>query len=117
MDVIERGSTLCSAATWPKAAPGTAPEVDDLLAAVIYATGAAQFMSPREVLGERIAHGFKARAHMPFRRGCRDEKSDRFSLQNGLHAARSASAARPIERRPGSNPDRVELKTALQTGP
>ncbi len=32
---------------------------------VIHATGAAQFVSPGEILSERISHGFKARAHMP----------------------------------------------------
>lgn len=28
--------------------------------------GVSRFVSPREIFGERIAHGLKARAHMPF---------------------------------------------------
>ena len=39
-----------------------APEVDDLLAAVIGAAGAAQLAPPSEVLGKRLAHGLKAAA-------------------------------------------------------
>jgi hypothetical protein len=31
---------------------------------VVYATGAAQLVPPKEVLGESIPHGIKARAHM-----------------------------------------------------
>src|SRR6185369_17715885 len=43
-----------------------APQVDDLLPALIDATGAAQFMPPREIPGERVAHGFEAGAYMTF---------------------------------------------------
>ena len=39
-----------------------APEVDDLLAAVIGAAGAAQLAAPGEVLGKRLAHGLEAAA-------------------------------------------------------
>ena len=45
--------------------PHTAPQVNDLLAPVVHATGAAQFVAPGEILSERIAHGLKARAYMP----------------------------------------------------
>ena len=38
----------------------TAPEVDDLLAAVIGAAGAAQLAASSEVLGKRLAHGLEA---------------------------------------------------------
>ena len=41
--------------------PHAAPEVDDLLAAVIDAAGAAQLAATREVLRERLAHGLEAR--------------------------------------------------------
>ena len=40
--------------------PDTAPEVDDLLAAVIGAAGAAQFPASSEVVGKRLAHGLEA---------------------------------------------------------
>ena len=46
--------------------PHTAPQVNDLLASVVHATGAAQFVSPRKILSERVSHGIKARAHMAF---------------------------------------------------
>jgi hypothetical protein len=32
---------------------------------MVHATGAAQLVSPREILSERVSHGLKARAHMP----------------------------------------------------
>ena len=37
-----------------------APEIDDLLAAVIDAAGATQLVAAREVLLERVAHGLEA---------------------------------------------------------
>src|SRR5262245_57935118 len=40
-------------------------QVDDFLAAVIGATGAAQFMPPNEVLGKLLAVGLKAGADVP----------------------------------------------------
>jgi len=42
-----------------------APQVNDLLAPVIHATGAAQFVAQGEILGECIAHGLEACAYMP----------------------------------------------------
>ena len=42
-----------------------APQVDDLLAAVIGAAGAAQLTASSEVLGKRLAHCLKARADVP----------------------------------------------------
>ena len=40
--------------------PNTAPEVDDLLAAIVGAAGAAQLPALSEVLLERVAHGLEA---------------------------------------------------------
>jgi len=45
---------------------GWSRQVDDLLATVIHATGATQFVSARKVLSERVSNGFKASAHMAF---------------------------------------------------
>jgi hypothetical protein len=42
----------------------TAPEVDDLLATMIDAAGAAQLVSRGEILDERIPHRFKAGAYV-----------------------------------------------------
>ena len=43
-----------------------APEVDDLLAAVIDTAGAAQLSAPGEVLGERLAHRLEATTDVSF---------------------------------------------------
>ena len=43
-----------------------APEVDDLLAALIGAAGAAQLPAPCEVVGKRLAHGLETAADVPF---------------------------------------------------
>ena len=46
--------------------PDTAPQVDDLLTSMVHATSAAQFVSPGEVLGERIcARPQSPRSHAP----------------------------------------------------
>jgi len=42
----------------------TAPQVDDLLAAVTGTTASAQLASPNKVLGEHLTHGLKAAADM-----------------------------------------------------
>ena len=51
-----------------------APEVDDLLAVVIGTAGAAKLAAVREVLGERVAHGFESAADVAF---------DGYSVQCG----------------------------------
>ena len=43
-----------------------APEVDDLLAAMIRTARAAQFPAPGEVVGKRLAHGLKTTADVTF---------------------------------------------------
>ena len=47
-----------------------APQVNKPLAQVVHATGTAQFVTPGEVLNERIAHGLKARAYIPLNTDC-----------------------------------------------
>lgn len=45
--------------------PYASPQVDDLLASIVHATGAAKFAPPGEILSERIPHCLKARAQLP----------------------------------------------------
>ena len=40
--------------------PNSAPQIDDFLAAIVGAAGAAQFAAPDEVFLERVTHGFEA---------------------------------------------------------
>jgi hypothetical protein len=40
--------------------PNTAPEIDDFLAAVVHAAGAAELVAPNEIVGKRVAYGLEA---------------------------------------------------------
>jgi hypothetical protein len=44
----------------------TAPQINDLLTAMIHATGATELVAPNEILSEGSAHGLKARADVAF---------------------------------------------------
>ena len=69
--------------------PHTAPQVDDLLAAVVHAASAAQLVAPREILDERIAHGIKAATDMSL------ETRHRYGSQFPLVMAYSMRGALP----------------------
>ena len=67
-----------------------APEVDDLLAALIGTAGAAQLPASSEVLGKRLAHGLEAGA---------DESFDDYALYCGYGHNAPDAAAHSLEKR------------------
>ena len=71
--------------------PNAAPQVDDLLAAMIGAAGAAQLTSPGEVLGKRLAHAFKAAADVPV--NPRRSEASMGKLLRGLRLILSATTS------------------------
>ena len=66
--VADQTTTMVSSSHGSRVNPvsHTAPEIDDLLAALVHTAGAAQLMAPSEVLGERVAHALESRAHVSF---------------------------------------------------
>ena len=62
-----------------------APQVDDLLAAVVGTAGAAQLPASSEVVGKRLAHGLKARTDVPLDFGkSRSPIARRLGARSGM---------------------------------
>ena len=85
-----------------------APEIDDLLAAVIGTAGAAQLPAPGEVLGERVAHRLEARADVPV-----DDIARRSSDKGHTHSFYGPLTATGGSKKYRGRPSLVSLRISM----